>query len=297
MTVDQALAETTRTLEEARVENSSFEARVLLEEVLGVSCGQLPQRGGERIDRWRLGRLRKLLALRISGMPLQYVVGSWDFYGARFWLTRGVLIPRPETELVVDAVLKRTPKDLTGFAVDLGTGTGVIAITLKRERPNLSVIAVDSDPVAIRLARKNARFHRLSIQITKGDFCRELPSLPPLSLVVSNPPYIATREWECLDPSVRDFESRLALEGGPDGLSGIRAVLDVASKRLVPEGLVVVEIGASQGEDSLNLAREAGFVSCEICEDLAGRDRVLVASGFVVSGSVVSGSKEGSCSA
>jgi release factor glutamine methyltransferase len=278
LTAGRALAEVTGSLARTGISNAEFEARVLVEEVLGLCSGQLPLHLEDELAPSRKGRLTRLVNLRLEGMPLQYVLGSWDFYGARFWLARGVLIPRPETEVVVDAVLNRISKDHRGVAVDLGTGTGAIAITVKRERPNLSVVAIDLDPAAVRLARRNARYHGLQLKVVKGDFVSGLPDLPPMSLVVSNPPYIPTLEWKALDRSVRDFESRLALDGGPDGLSGIRAVLRVARQRLARSGLVVVEIGAGQGEKALALAAECGFVSSEILADLAGRERVLVAS-------------------
>jgi len=252
-----------------------FEHRVILEEVLEVAPGRLPRNIVLNPFQQRLVDIA--VAQRLAGVPLQYVIGRWEFCGLSIALERGVLIPRPETEGLVEEVLARVPADARGIAVDLGTGTGAIALAVAHARPGMEVRAWDVNPRAARLARRNARLTRIPIHVEEADL-RSAP-LPArgVALIASNPPYIAHAEIAQLDTSVRDHESHLALDGGPDGLDLVRAVLARAAEALAPGGLAALEIGWDQGPRALEAARAAGATHVEVRPDLAGKDRVLLA--------------------
>jgi len=219
-----------------------------------------------------------MLARRVDGEPLQYVLGGWGFRKLDVFIDGRVLIPRPETEIVVEHALGLVDDLDARVAVDLGTGSGVIALSLAVERPGLTVWATDVSSGALDVARANlAGIGRAAtrVQLAEGDW---FAALPPelegtIDVVVANPPYIA--EHEQLPADVTEWEPRGALVAGPTGLECIGAILDDAPRWLAPRGAVVLEIGETQGLAVQELAR--GFDRVEVRPDLAGRERVLVA--------------------
>jgi release factor glutamine methyltransferase len=222
----------------------------------------------------QMRRYRELVNDRVSGYPLPYLTGEVEFYGLDIEVTPEVLIPRPETEVLVDLALKRRPKTM----VDVGTGSGCIAVALATHLPEAAVYGIDISPAALAVARRNAERHGVGerIRFIVGDLLDRRPG--PVDLIVSNPPYVSADEWASLPPSIRDHEPHLALDGGADGLEVIRRLLSESEGLLEPGGALLIEIGASQGE----AAREAAETffpengtSIRIHPDLAGRDRVL----------------------
>jgi release factor glutamine methyltransferase len=278
---------------------AASEARFLLAEALDLEPGELVLALDREVTAREVALVDHGVECRAAGVPLQYVLGSWDFFGARFRVERGVLIPRPETECLVEAVLARLPEGAAGAAIDLGTGAGVIAITLKRLRPALAMRAIDSDPCAVRLARLNAATHGVDVDVRLARFDEGAAAVSPsragpggpgrggvsgaasgatrYRLVVANPPYVSSRDLARLDRGVRDHEPRHALAGGADGLDPLRAILAGWAPHLAPGGLLACEIGSDQGARARRLARQAGLASVEIAPDLARRDRVLLA--------------------
>ena len=214
---------------------------------------------------------------RSSGEPLQYILGAWEFFGREFRLSRDTLIPRPETEGLVEKVLERMRRNGKEDArfLDVGTGSGAIAVTLAAELPRASGVAVDLLSRALSVARENARRHRVAdrVRFLCADAYSALKSGTRFDVVVSNPPYVSDSEWESLPREVRDFEPAAALRGGADGLSLIRRLVRDGSGHLLPGGELWLEIGETQGKAVRALAcdplRFAG-----IGRDLAGRDRV-----------------------
>ena len=251
------------------------EARFLLAGTLGVPVPALFEPGRIVSARQR-AKLERNLLERLRGVPLQYVLGEWEFYGRSFRVQPGVLIPRPETEVLVEALLERLHRGASGTALDLGTGTGVLAITLKLERPGLRVLAWDKSPTAARLARANAKRLGAEVEVRKVDFTRPPAEPAELALVVSNPPYIASREIPRLDPVVRDHEPHEALDGGPDGFALVRHVVQRFGPRLIPGGWLACEIGWDQGPAARRLGEKVGLGPVEVLPDLGRRDRVLV---------------------
>jgi len=222
------------------------------------------------------GRLLLLVARRASGEPIQYVLGAWDFCGREFLLSRATLIPRPETEALVEralAVLRRKG-GAPSLVLDVGTGSGAIAVTLAVEVPSARIVATDVSLGALRTARENARRHGVSdrVRFACSDADSALKCGGRFDLVVSNPPYVADGEWESLPLEVRDHEPPQALRAGPDGLSILRRIVAGASGFLSPGGELWCEIGASQGAAVAALPA-GGLRPLGVFPDLAGRPR------------------------
>ncbi len=214
---------------------------------------------------------------RAAGMPLPYILGHVAFRDLDFIVTPDVLIPRPETEHLVERALARLATHPGHTVIDVGTGSGCIAISLALALPDTRVYAADISAAALEVARANALRHDVAQRISWIQADLLSPFAPTFDLVVSNPPYIADAEWMALAPSVRQ-EPRLALTGGPDGLLIIGRLLSQAAERLRSGGCILMEIGASQGNAAQALARaafEERSIALLVHPDLAGHDRVL----------------------
>ena len=217
-----------------------------------------------------------LLSRRVNREPVAYLTGHREFYGLDFIVTPAVLIPRPETEHLIEYVVNWATARTTLRIADIGTGSGCIAVTLATVLPNAELWAVDTSPAALEIARQNAMQHGVAERITfvEGDLMTPLAG--PWDIVVSNPPYVTHDEWAAARPEVRAFEPRLALTAGDDGLDLIRRLLKQAKKQLKPNGLLLFEIGAGQGAQAEKLAQThfpAGAVTIQ--QDLAGLDRFI----------------------
>jgi release factor glutamine methyltransferase len=228
-------------------------------------------------------RLEELVERRLSGEPLQYVLGTWAFWNLELTVDHRALIPRPETEQVVEVALGLLRDRPHPVVVDLGTGSGAIALSISLERPEAEVWATDLDPGALELATVNRERTGAAVELCQGSWYEALP--PRLrgrvDLVVSNPPYVSDKEWPTLDEEVRR-EPRQALvardgSDGTPGLAGVEAVLSGAAAWLVPGGAVVVELAPHQAEAGAALARGAGLAGVGLARDLAGRDRAVTA--------------------
>jgi release factor glutamine methyltransferase len=225
-----------------------------------------------------------MLRRRLAGEPLQYVLGRWGFRSLDLFVDRRVLIPRPETEGVVEMALEALDRIAGGreaMVVDLGTGSGAIALSIAAERTNARVIATDASSAALDVARANlAGIGRAGVRVTlaAGSWYDALPDdhRGAVDVVVSNPPYVGTAEP--LPASVVEWEPVDSLVSGPTGLEAIAAIVARAPEWLARPGALVVEIGETQGPDAAELARDAGFDAVDVRQDLAGRPRVLVAS-------------------
>jgi len=262
----------------AITEAPHLEAEVLLGFVMDVSRAALLTHPERALSPDQLSTYRRLVRRRASGYPLPYLTGRVEFYGLEFEVTPDVLIPRPETETLVELALARRPATV----VDVGAGCGCVAVALAVHLPEAAVCAVEISPAALAVARRNAATAAVAEQrgvaarmrFLVGDVLRPHPG--PADLIVSNPPYIPTSACAALPTSVRDHEPRLALDGGPDGLTIIRALLSQAPAVLNPGGGILIEIGADQGEAASHLARTLfPRADVRIHPDLAGRDRVL----------------------
>jgi release factor glutamine methyltransferase len=227
---------------------------------------------------------------RAAGEPLQYVLGSWSFRHLDLMVDGRVLIPRPETEVVVevaiaelDRIRATRPMDSPLVVADLGTGSGAIALAIASERAGVEVWGTDASAAALDVARANLAgvggHAAPRVRLVEGSWWDALPGdrMGRFDLVVSNPPYVTTAEMAELDPVVADWEPHSALEAGHDGLEHVAVILSGATRWLAPGGVVVVEIAPHQAERALDLARRAGLVRTELAPDLAGRDRMVIA--------------------
>ena len=228
------------------------------------------------LSKEELATYRGLIQRRIAGEPTQYLVGSKEFYGRRFFVDARVLIPRSETELLVEAVLHDVKKDAPSRVLDVCTGSGCIAVTIAAERPQASVWATDLMENALEVARSNAEALGAGARVTfmQGDLFAAVPLGPTFDVIVSNPPYVKTSELATLQKEVRQ-EPRVALDGGADGLDLIRRIAADALPRLKPGGLLALEIGEDQGPATAELLTRAGCHEVRVELDLERRDRMV----------------------
>lgn len=263
--------------------SARLDAELLLAHALGMSRLDLYVQFDRPVTSAETDRFRELIRRRGQGEPVAYLLGEREFRGRLFTVNPAVLIPRPETELLVEAVLSlwRDEGYRGGWVVDVGTGSGAIAVSLALEHPGCRVAAVDVSADALEVARANGARHGVAdaIVFLHGDLLQPLEArgLAPLEVIVSNPPYVAEEEWAHLDKTVRDYEPRLALDGGPDGLAVVRRLIS-ESRRLLPEGgVLAMEVGAGQRAAVDEALAGAGFASRTWHDDWAGHPRVVVA--------------------
>ena len=252
-----------------------IEAEILVSHVTGIPVDRLFLSEGSDAAS-AAGRLVPLLERRLAGEPLQYVLGAWDFFGREFLLTRDTLIPRPETEglaqYAMDAL--RQKGAARTFALDVGTGSGAIAVTVAAELPGVRMVATDILTGALKVARENAQRHGVAsrVDFVCCDAYSALKCEGRFDVVVSNPPYVSDGEWKSLPSAVREFEPPEALRAGPDGLSVLRRLVANGENLLVSGGELWCEIGAFQGPAVSSLP--SGALRFKgIFRDLAGRER------------------------
>jgi release factor glutamine methyltransferase len=279
--------EGTRRLEREGVEEAAADAELLLLHLLGKSKAELlrdfrdPWPGGELDALWEA-----YLARRAAGEPVQYVTGEQYFYGRRFGVSPAVLIPRPETELLAEAVLKAgdelwPPGEKAAPRVlDVGTGSGALAVTLAAERPAWRVMASDLSADALEVASRNAELHGVSdrIQFVQGSFLEPFFEGPPIDILVSNPPYIVKADLANLQREVRDYEPHLALDGGEDGLDPYRIMAKQLSRLPAVPRIAAFEVGAGQADSVADLLRSAAdWSGIRMVTDYAGIRRHVIA--------------------
>lgn len=276
--IAQAIHEASEVLRQAGVSDAGMDARSLLAHVLGCDRTFLITHGNEPVSTAAEKEFTEFVSRRAAGEPLQYLTGLQAFYNLEFQVTRDVLIPRPETELLVEVALGLLSTLPQGpFVCDVGTGSGCIAISLLHELPHLKALAVDVSPAALRIARTNAARHDVGdrLLLMASDCFAALNARPVFSLIVSNPPYIADRALADLQREVRDHEPLLALMAGPDGLAVVRRLLAQAADYLIDGGHFLFEIGFDQHQAVKDLIQPAVWELLEIHEDLQGIPRTV----------------------
>jgi release factor glutamine methyltransferase len=285
MDIDQLVESLAFRFSASGVDNARRVAEELLAHVFACRPLEIYTGGACQLgkDSEKLDLIKRLepLAVRIeNGEPLQYVVGHVDFWGLEIKCDPRALIPRPETELLVEEVLSSTVwNNSPATVVDVGTGTGCIVLTLAKQRPDANFKAVDLSPAALELARENARFHGLEKRILwmENDL---LERFAPESAdaVVANLPYIASDEWKALAPCVRDHEPQTALDSGPTGMELITGLSTQARYVLIPGGTLFLEFGFNQGKAVFQCLERLGYSDIQIKHDLAGHDRIAIAT-------------------
>lgn len=259
-------------LSEKGVANARREAEWLLCEATGLDRVGLYLNFEKPLNDEELAAYRGLVARRGKREPLQHILGSQEFDGLSFMVSPAVLIPRHDTETLLEQALKQAPHARN--ILDIGTGSGCIAIALAKRLPEAAVTAVDLSPGALAVAQRNAEQHGVAIELLQGSFFEPVAGRR-FELIVSNPPYITSDDLNRLQPEVRDHEPRLALDGGPDGLAAYRVIISQAAAHLEPNGWLLFEVGAGQSEDVAVLLAQAGFGDIITASDPGGIERVV----------------------
>ena len=281
-TVLKLLQWTTDYFQKNNVPEPRTSAEVLLAHVLGEDRLFLYLNYDRPMETSELTAYRTSIKRRLEGEPNQYIPGLQEFWSLPLRVSPDVLIPRPETEVLVEAVLEFLAKtEPTVDILDLGTGSGAIAIALARELPTARIVATDLSMAALQLAQENAKSNQVDDKIffIQGDMFGAIPGgSQKFTVVVTNPPYVSDAEILELPREIRDFEPHHALEGGPDGLVVIRRIIAEAPTVLSPAGALIMEMGADQAESVLALVKDSqNYESYRIVKDYSGLDRVLVA--------------------
>jgi release factor glutamine methyltransferase len=258
-------------------EDAALDAEVLARHVLECDRATLLTRARDPLPSAFVRLYDELVQRRIAREPIAYIVGHREFWGLEFEVTPDVLIPRPETELVIEEALLAFPhRPLVHSVIDVGTGSGCLAVILAIEYASARVIGIDASPLALDVARRNAAEHNVSerISFVQGDLLQGVAD--PADLIVSNPPYVPDSDASNLQPEVARYEPRTALFAGPEGLTVIRRLLAEAPPHLAPEGRLIVEFGFGQESGVRDAARQTGWTTERIRRDLQGIPRVAV---------------------
>ncbi len=267
--------ETARRLREAGIEEYEYETWMLLEWKLGVDRAEYFMDPDAEVPQEQWNDLDAALRKRERRIPLQYLMGSCEFMGYSFAVDERVLIPRQDTECLVELAveeMRRSPEPCR--VLDLCTGSGCIGVSVKLLCPQAQVVLSDVSEGALAVAGENARRLGAPVELVQGDLFENVQGT--FDYILSNPPYIPSKVIDGLMPEVRDHEPRLALDGTEDGLHFYRRIVREATKRLRPGGRLLFEIGQEQGEALLSLLQEAGYEETAIRQDLAGLDRIAV---------------------
>ncbi len=279
--VDALRREVARRFRDRGLDTPDLDARILVGHALGLDRTALLLAGERRLEPTEIARIETLAARRLRREPVARITATKEFWGLPLRITPDVLVPRPQTETVVEEALAAV--DRTGMRAralriaDLGVGSGAILIALLAELPNACAVGTDRDPAALALARENAR--RLGVAARAAFVACDFGAAvaPGCDLLVTNPPYIRTDEIAGLEADVREFDPRGAIDGGPDGLGAYRVIAVQARHILAPGAHLIAEIGHRQGDAVAALLAAAGFGTIRIVADLAGVSRVVVA--------------------
>lgn len=278
MVISELLPRVTKSLSEGGIENSRFEAGYLIGYVLNMPQAELILNADISVSADDEEKISALVKRRISGEPFQYILGTQEFMGLEFAVTGDVLIPRQDTETLVEFILENTD-DRPLSVLDIGTGTGCIPISLAHFKTRFNCLGIDINENAIALAQKNSETFNVSDRV-KFEICDILKDFPKrkFDVVVSNPPYIKSSVLPLLQAEVRDFEPHQALDGGTDGLKFYRRICDIASDILKIGGLLAFEIGFDQADEVVALMKKS-FENIKVTKDLSQNNRVV--SGYL----------------
>ncbi|MDK2933133.1 MAG: release factor glutamine methyltransferase [Clostridiales bacterium] len=286
-TIKALLKESIQYLKSNGVENNTIlDAQLILSHILNVDRLYLTVHGDETLNEEIINQYRQLIKLRATGMPLQYIVGRQEFMSLPFKVTTDVLIPRGDTEILVECIIKeyrKAKKHNQVSIMDIGTGSGCIAVSLAYYISNSTVWAVDVSAKALKIAQYNAELNGVNryISFVQHDILKSFPEViaeNSLDVIVSNPPYISTEVIGQLQKEVKDYEPQLALDGGADGLIFYRKIVDEAHPYLKSHGMLAFEVGHDQSDDVAELIESNGhYANIEVVKDLAGINRVVIA--------------------
>lgn len=271
----QTLAQARKILTENKIEDAALEGEILLRHVLGINRAQLYAELDSNVNEYVIKQLLKLVKRRVKGKPSAYITSKKEFYGLDFIVNKHVLIPRPETELLVEQSISLCQKYHYSKVADIGTGCGAIAISLAVNLPEINIFATDVSSRALKTAKKNCIKHCIKDKVTllKGDMLKPLPE--SVDLIIANLPYV--KEKDIKQERTLSFEPRIALNGGEKGLDKIERICREADKKLNPHGSLLLEIGQGQVKDVKTILHKYyPSASIDVKKDFAGIDRVVV---------------------
>ena len=279
VTINEAIARHESSLRGAGIESARVDMEWMLVHLLGLSRSQLQLETSRILTSSEQRQLQQLVEQRGQRIPLQHLLGEVDFHGLRLQVDGRALVPRPETELLAEAAIEILGKEAASSVLDIGTGSGCLAISIAVACSTAHIDALDISADALVLARENAIRHQVADRILcfKGDGREPLPA-GPYHVIVSNPPYIPTGDLGGLQPEVRDHDPRLALDGGPDGLEFYRALAVNSAASLRPGGRLLLEVGDHQATAVGELFTDCRWRIEQILEDLAGISRIVIAT-------------------
>jgi release factor glutamine methyltransferase len=279
-TILELLKWTTDFFKSRDIQSPRTDAEVLLASALRMERIDLYVRYDQPLTAEELSQYKSMIKRRIRREPVAYIVGWKEFWSMDLRVSEAVLIPRPETECLVEKALALISEHAALHILDIGTGAGALALALASERPRCRILASDISVDALRIAGENARNHGLSERILFlcGSSCLPIKGGDPiLDMILSNPPYIRTAEIDRLQPEIFRFEPRAALDGGPDGLDCVREIIGSAHRFLKPHGYLLLEIGFDQREDVAQIAESVGcYEPASFDKDYSGHDRVVL---------------------
>ena len=278
-TISKVINWTSNHFKTNEIESPRLSAEVLMTHCLGCSRIDLYLKHDQPLNKSELEDYKKLLNRRLNNEPIAYIVGKKEFWSMEFFVSPNVLIPRPETECLVEKSIELISDAQDLRILELGVGSGAVIISIASQHLNNEYYATDVSEKAISIAKKNARVHLPNhdiIHFIKGEWLEPLENQPFFDMILSNPPYIASKDIEKLQPEVSLFEPRLALDGGIHGLDSIEIIINKAYNHLTPKGFLVIEIGFDQRDAVFQIANSTGMyenISCE--KDYAGFHRIV----------------------
>lgn len=272
----------TARLGEAGIDTPALDARLLISAATGLDETQMARQPERAVSAEEAATLADFVSQRCDRRPVSKILGARAFWHHTFIVSDDVLDPRPDSEILIEAVLARLPDSFAGRLIDLGTGSGCLLLSLLAERSQATGLGIDISREALGVAEANARHLGLEarVEFRHGDWLQDVtvttPSLFPADMIIANPPYITTQEMSELAPEVARFDPTLALHGGADGLDPYRAILADAPPLLADQGWLIFEIGYTQGAAVKQMMQAHGFDQCAVMQDLAAHDRIVV---------------------
>lgn len=274
MTIFEAYNDCKKQLEKAGIEDYVFESKQIIKHVTGYTNAQILTKYTQQLTKFQQDNLTAIIKQRLIRYPLQYILRRWNFFGREFFVGPGVLIPRSDTETLIDVCLETLQKKQIPRVLDLCAGTGCIGLTIKGECANADVTLVEKFDQALEYTVKNAAHNNLDVKIIKGDVLATEGAEGIYDLIVSNPPYINDEDMKNLQPEVT-FEPATALAGGNDGLDFYRHITKEYKKNLSKDGTLAFEVGINQADAVAEIMRENGFSNLQTRKDYANVDRVV----------------------
>ena len=278
MNIDLAINEGSKILKSKFISNPLLDAEILMAKTINKDRNYILLNSSNSINKNDLNNFYKLIEQRSLGNPIAYLIKKKPFWNSEFFITKDILIPRPDTELVIENILRLTKNKSKINILDIGVGSGCIIVSILKERKNFRGTGIDLSKKCLIISRKNAIAQKVSsrLKLFKSDVDKF--NLGKYDLIVSNPPYIKTCKLKYLEKDVAEFEPRLALDGGLDGLSEIRKVIKKSSELLKKNGKFILEIAFDQKNNVINLLKKEGFyINCAL-KDFANNDRCIVST-------------------